>query len=69
MCCLEILGVTLQFGFLLWLASCGALWVIRWVNFDERSRRERMLWVGLWASGAGILLMNVVVLIRRLMPK
>lgn len=69
MCCLNEPGMALEFAVLLWLASCGALWVIRWVNFDERSRRERMLWVGLWASGAGILIMNVGVLIRCLMPK
>jgi hypothetical protein len=60
-------GIILELAVLLWLASCGALGVIRWVNFDERTRHERMLWVGLWASGAGILLMHAVVVIRSLM--
>ena len=64
MCCLDVVGMTLEFVALFWLASCGALWVIRWVNFDERTRHERMLWVGLWASGAGIMLTNAVVVIR-----
>jgi len=67
MCCLDVFGMTLEFAMLSWLASCGGLRVIRWVNFDERTRHERMLWVGLWVSGVGILLMNAVVVIRCLM--
>jgi Na+-driven multidrug efflux pump len=59
--------VVVALPFLIIAAFC-LLQLIRWINSEPEVRHIRLLWIGLWSSGGGFLLLGIIML-KQVVPQ